>query len=624
MYAEAVSGIAQRTSSGEQAAPRTSAFLYTSLCVLLVVDGWRALLTIPEAKDILLPGVSTDAIVVAVAGLFLLVVGLRHRSRRAGLSNTSIVALGALCGTLFFARDFGTALLDPTNIAWVLSGDWAQHYSGWALFRNSPWAWPPGLMPQLWFPIGTSIVYTDSLPLLAMPLKAVSALLPDNFQYIGATFLLNCLLQGVFGALLTSRADRRPLSIVVGAMFFLLAPIFLRRWVHDTLMFQWVILAAAWMYFLPARIERLGLGWIVLAGVAALAHPYIAVMTLGIEAAWVIRIMCDSRNTFRRALAIFLASSSTTAALWYLSGAFLIHENDSGGGVKLGRFSFNLLGFINPLGYSRWLPDLPYFSDQYEGFAYLGVGVLIAALVAVALAVRGKGMHRNVTLWPLAIVSVALLILAASSVVTIGRIVLLDYSMGQGWVDVFRSSGRFVWPAYYLCVLASLWVVLRGLGEPWGIRVLLLCLFLQIADFSIAHAVLGDLRFQAHVEPKDAELRDDRWGDIAQGKKHLTLLPPKACGHQAGGYLPFVLLAAQYHLTLNGGYLARWDSQATHSYCEALHQRAMSGEFENDELLVVDPSWDTLLRASSVPLRCVDIEGYRACEVHRRLHAASD
>lgn len=562
--------------------------------------------------------------VVGVAGSLMLIVGFGPRPRTSELSGVSLVTLGALCGIWFFARDFGTALLDPTNTAWVLSGDWAQHYSGWALYRNSPWAWPPGLLPQLWFPIGTSIVYTDSLPLFAMPLKAVSAMLPADFQYIGGTFLLNCLLQGVFGALLSSRVDRRPLSVVVGTLFFLLAPIFLRRWAHDTLMFQWLILAAIWMYLLPARIGRLRFGWILLSVVAALTHPYLAVMTLCIELAWVVRILFDSRRDFQGALTAFILSCLATIGLWYLSGAFLIHEGDSGGGVAFGRFSFNLLGFVNPQGYSRWLPDLPTFPDQYEGFAYLGAGVLVAMVAAAILAVRTDVKYRDASVWPLVSVSVVLLLLAASSVVTVSRIVLLDYPIHGGWLGAFRSSGRFIWPAYYLCIFASLWVVHRGLGRPSGARVLLLCLFLQIADFSIAHAVLGEFRFQARTKRSDTQLNDPRWDDLAQGKKHLTLLPPEACGHQAGSWLPFVVFASRHHLTLNGGYLARWDSKATHSYCGALHDRVAAGDLANDELLVVDSSWAALLLASPTAIKCVELEGYRACEVHPQRNTTPD
>ena len=67
------------------------------------------------------------------------------------------------------------------------------------LFRRSAWTWPPGLSPDYGLQFSSSIVFSDSVPLLAIPLKLLSPLLPAVFQYTG-WWVLVCLVLHVWGA----------------------------------------------------------------------------------------------------------------------------------------------------------------------------------------------------------------------------------------------------------------------------------------------------------------------------------------------------------------------------------------------------------------------------------------
>src|SRR4029078_6273067 len=134
-------------------------------------------------------------------------------------------------------------------------------YSGWAMFRHTPWAWPPGALPEIWYPVGTSIVYTDSLTLLALALKPLSHWLPEPFQFIGIWLLINCMLQGALGALLITRSSRSPAAVLAGAALLVLAPIFLNRIGHDTLTAHWLLLASLWLYFRAAPLRPLVEAW---------------------------------------------------------------------------------------------------------------------------------------------------------------------------------------------------------------------------------------------------------------------------------------------------------------------------------------------------------------------------
>lgn len=596
--------------------PRNDRFLFPALCLLLVIDGWRVLFSIPVEATTLLPNIWCDGIIIAIAGGSLYALG-HFCANPDRATNTLAFALGAICGCLFFARDLGFALTDPTAIGWLLSGDWGQHYSGWAMFRHTPWTWPLGSMPEVFYPVGTSIVYTDSLPLLALPLKFFSHWLPEPFQYIGIWLLMNCVLQGGFAALLVANVDRRVFSIAAGAMMFLMAPIFLRRLGHDTLMSQWVILASLWLYFRAGPGRTGGAwAWISLTGASALIHPYLTVMTLAVQfSSCYASVFVEKRVSAFQAFRVLLLSVATAAFLWWAAGAFIIPSKDGGGGVPYGQYTFNLLGFINPMGFSRFLPDLPTRPEQYEGFAYLGLGLFFLAVFALAgkkqrVAPESDGRSW----WPLASVAIALLLFAASSVLTVGRWTVLNIPLESPLLGVLRASGRFAWIAYYVIVLWVIWAILTRYRNSLALCLILIALFIQIADFSIAHAVLGEVRLQANQIPQGTMLDDREWIDATSNRKHLTLLPPLACGLQPGPYLPFQLLAADHGMTINTGFLARWDKDATNRYCSALDQQMRSGAISPDDLYVVGAAWAAMfLDAAGSKIVCRRIDGYEVC-----------
>ena len=94
----------------------------------------------------------------------------------------------ALAGILFFLALYGVQVLDPANPDWILNRgpDPSQHYLGWEFYRQSPLRLPfLGMSYSTVYPYRISVLYTDSIPLLALLLRPVAALLPAQFQYLG-------------------------------------------------------------------------------------------------------------------------------------------------------------------------------------------------------------------------------------------------------------------------------------------------------------------------------------------------------------------------------------------------------------------------------------------------------
>src|SRR2546428_12355110 len=94
------------------------------------------------------------------------------------------IAAGA-AGFAWYLWIGGAPSLNPTHLGWLLKGDWAQHVLGWLLFRSEPWRLPLGSLPSALYPVGSTIGFTDSNPLLSIVLKPFAPHLPSDFQFIG-------------------------------------------------------------------------------------------------------------------------------------------------------------------------------------------------------------------------------------------------------------------------------------------------------------------------------------------------------------------------------------------------------------------------------------------------------
>jgi hypothetical protein len=212
--------------------------------------------------------------------------------------------------------------------------DWRVHFLGWHLFRNEPWHWPPGRMESYYHaPDGTAIAFTDSIPLVALLLKPFSSVLPMPFQYIGLWLLLCFALQGVFGVLITRIWTPNPLHQLLGAALFVTIPSLLIRVGHPSLCAHFVLLWALWLYLGRGRDARPSFAQHAALGVCAgLIHPYIAVMTLPLVAARLLR------DRDRQALAALTMATVGCVGGWWISGLFTVSGAENLASEGLGTY----------------------------------------------------------------------------------------------------------------------------------------------------------------------------------------------------------------------------------------------------------------------------------------------
>ena len=117
-------------------------------------------------------------------------------------------ALGVAC----FLWVYGAKIINPLYDSWLFNTDMdlKQHYIGWCHYRMSDWHFPVGLIDTLSYPISVSVIYTDSIPVLALIFKLFRNILPQHFQYFGMFGLLSFALMGGISSLLVH-------SLIAGA-----------------------------------------------------------------------------------------------------------------------------------------------------------------------------------------------------------------------------------------------------------------------------------------------------------------------------------------------------------------------------------------------------------------------
>ena len=122
------------------------------------------------------------------------------------------------------------------NVAWMKDNeDPFQAFLGWTAFRFSDWQWPLGMSRLIAYPDGMPLIATDSNPLVSIPLKLLSPLLPYPFQFEGWWLLISVFLSYAIAFRLLRDLSGRPVGSVLGAAFVTIAPILPFRWNHNSL-----------------------------------------------------------------------------------------------------------------------------------------------------------------------------------------------------------------------------------------------------------------------------------------------------------------------------------------------------------------------------------------------------
>lgn len=548
---------------------------------------------------------------------------------------------GVMVGSAVFLCATGGKILDVRRDDWlkVTEGfrvDPATHQLAWQFFRESAvFQWPPGVNTHYGMEFGSSVFYTDSLPILAMPLKFLSYFLPETFQYFGLWIWLIFVLQAVLAWQISSRWHQSLEVNSLVAILVCLSPILTYRLVHVALASHFVILLAIRMYL--SRQSRIAY-WALLVVAATAIHFYLLPFVFGLALA----SLFDNRENFARSALRIIVMSFSTAATLLVVGATAIRRlsgANSGAGeiVSANRgFRWQPLALVDPRGFgggfgeeswSRLIPDvLPAY--QAEGFSYLGSGILLVLVPALLIAmvkrdfgipvVRSSVIYAVCALvaasvdlrllgyfWLLAIGFVAMSLAIANDYFVNRRGLLFvcavatTYSVGNPFGEypslpildlvtgTFRVFSRFVWLVYYLLIFVLVAQLARLVSRRMIVLLLLLAVAVQVYD---SRDAFRESRQRLSGAPEwISPMKSPRWATVLAGRSSAVSYPPAQAGvpesasepeAPEGAWFEIADFAATRGLETNTGYQARIDARlydfVTRQLREALQEDRLS------------------------------------------------
>lgn len=486
-------------------------------------------------------------------------------------------------GAVFFINVLSPKVLDTSAINWLLKrGDPAQHFLGWHFFRNDPWSFPPAVINSLNTPIGTTVTYTDSIPLLAFIFKVFNIFLPDTFQYLGLWILICYILQGFFSLLLMRKLTRNISLQILGTMFFIMSPIMLwRAYGHEALMGHWIILASLYLHRSPYN----HLKWLLLLFISLLVHPYLFIMCFLIFVVKVLEMLVSKDLNLRMTfLYLFTAGSLIIITLW-LIGYFYIGSSGTADGF--GVYSMNLNSLFNPQGWSHYFlkDQLTATPGQYEGFNYLGSGVILL-LICSMYTTLNNGKINMKGKKGLIIIIIIFTVTALSNVITFSGKTLFVIPLPEALLklcSIVRASGRFFWPVYYMLLLFILSSLLKTMKTKGALVFFALALSIQFADLS---GKFNDFHnMYASDTAWESPLRTDVWEKINNDTyRNIVFVPANV----SNNYVAFSMIAAQKGMTINAVYTARDDFKKKELYNNKLVENFRNGIWDSKSVYIVD------------------------------------
>ena len=511
-----------------------------------------------------------------------------------------LIAVAAVLGMLYVLATFDAAFLAGIGPFWANPhGPWLMDAAGtqdnvdtltclvgYTAFLKEPWHLPVFFVPSLGAPGGTNVIFMDVVPIAALAGKVASGLAGQAVMPYGVWVGLCFVLSAVLAALVMAELGQRSLLAGVAASLLALsAPALLYRFGHMALLGHFEILGALLLYLRDRHLTRYrAAAWSAWLGLALLTHPYLFGMIAPLYAASLLR----RRRTMRPRR--WLIEPAVVLGVLVAVMAIAGHVGPGiGTSPSAPGFGFDSMNLASPFWPQRSgvFPGQQAIIDatgeQYEGFNYLGIGVLLLVVGAVVLnrarlAAMAKS-HREL------IVALALLTLfALSHRVFLGPIKLidLDYSWRVNQIaGVFRSSGRMFWPVGYAIMLGSLGLVLRRLPPSWQVGVVVACCALQLLDTEPLRHRLGVLSGRGIPMLLDEAAWSRRIGE-ATG---LEVYPTFVCSDAPQQVVPNMelqLFAARVGRPNNSV-----DTSRLHVDCLAEAESLRSGPWRTDTLYVL-------------------------------------
>jgi hypothetical protein len=340
-----------------------------------------------------------------------------------------------------------------------------------------------------------------------------------------------------------------------------------------------------------------------IAGLAVFLNPYLMVMVEAILVGGLFDAWYRGRTSLRVVAICCAALLSVTLGSAIAVGVIGTQPLPKTGGF--GFYSMNLLSPIAPqlssLSFGR--KYLVGVAGQYEGFNYLGAGVLL--LVVIALRAGWRDVVNAIKRSPfLAFILASLFLYALSSTIYAGsyKILYIPYErlpILDRITSTFRSSGRFFWPVGFCIVLGAVTIISQKFRWGAAVSVLMASVVLQAID---VYPLFQEMRASARLENKDVDAR--QFAAVINASDKIIFQPGWLCSvaQDKEAILSIQLVAARLGRSFDGAYLNRGDAECPEKL--AAFEKNPFGGASNPMLV--------MMKNSTHPARVLTVAGKEA------------
>ena len=458
-------------------------------------------------------------------------------------------------------------ILNPLFVRWLYWGDPSTSYLGWQFFRKTPFIqFPIGASPNYGVGFSSSIMFTDSVPLIAIPLKYLSFLLPHEFQYFGLWILAAFVLQAWFAWKMLSHFISNLPILLFGVMLFTNAPTLIYRMVHEGsghigFIGQFLILWAICLYLDEVPTKK----WMPILVITPLIWiGFIPIVLILYVCGITQQIYSRSIPLENKVVAMFVSVLSTSilviGTLWLTGGLEVSEFADSG----FGYYRTSLTSLFDPqipglFSFSQIIPNLHNLPGSQEGFAFLGVPSLFLIFACFIFFNKNNPLFERKHLY-LYIGVIGMGVFSLSNRISILGRELFVYPIPREVLQIispFRASGRFVWPLVYVAMLFAI-TSISGLLTNKRRLLTLLLLVLAATQLIDSMPLYRNVRDRYSIIAFTPRLTSPMWDALAQNYDHIVAIPPL---NNDPGWFELALLADKWGMSTNTTYLARFGQQ---------------------------------------------------------------
>lgn len=521
-----------------------------------------------------------------------------------------------IVGIIIFNYKIGILNLIPNNVEWLLqASDWPQHQLGWEFFRRTPWNWPLGEFRNFLYPVDTNIGFTDSIPLLAISFKLFNLILPNFFQYIGLWLFLNLVLQGYLAFLIFRKLKLSTNYCIIAGIFLQLTPALIARFNHPALTAHWLILLTIYNYLsFEGKKKDIYLNFLAII-LSSLIHPYLAIMIIPLSLANLWRF-----QSWQKVIILTILGLITPIILWMTIGYFV--EYSIGDRQSLGYYSASLQTFFNP-AYAIWNHNIrdasfwlnirePRYMLQYEGFAYLGIGIIVSIVINfIAILIKAlpspktnlaiiykylKNLFLSKRIFfILTLVGITLYaILYRDIIIHIenhSNIYVLRAFLEKA--GVIRANGRFIWPIMYVIIIFVIYLLYK-LFPKQAVYILLILLLTQAIDIS---PLIKERLFKNQEFTTISSNSGIYWRDLIKNYDAVYMYPGGQRNYNRDDdYIVFTFWAAHNNIPINAGYLSRYDIEISRKFNLKLEQNLNNYKLDKNILYITTKDYQTLFQ----------------------------